>query len=249
MSKSFNLKKINNNFFTLFGEKTPAEIASLVGVGLSAVYSWKNGSKQVPWDKLALAKELSGKSWDWMLGADVASNQVEKQIETEGARLHLPPMADIPGPKGRRFTFAGDEIPTRGLAAADDSGGTRVPDTDDFGEPIHFPSGLIGIPVVGDSMSPVILSGQYVEVDIEREGFERDRGIYVVSVLEPDSVDDYPEPITGTFVKRCERHENLYYLESINGDYSPFSVHVDHCRIWPVLGVWFGGKGTPPEGF
>ena len=98
-------------------------------------------------------------------------------------------------------------------------------------------------------MSPVILSGQYVEVDIEREGFEQDRGIYVVSVMEPEPGDDFPEPITGTFVKRCEHHENLYYLASINGDYSPFSVHVDHCRLWPVLGVWFGGKGTPPEGF
>jgi hypothetical protein len=187
---------------------------------------------------------MTGKS-----ASEHTSKQVAKQKEDGTAQLRLPPVIEIPAPKGKRFTFSGEEIPTRGLAAADDSGGSRVPDTDDFGEPIRFPSGLRGVPVVGDSMSPVILPGQYVEIDIEREGFERDKGIYVVSVREPEPDDDYPEPIIGTLVKRCERHENLYYLESINGSYSPFSVHVGHCRIWPVLGVWFGGKGSPPEGF
>lgn len=152
----------------------------------------------------------------------------------------------IPFPAGARPAANLDRRPTRGLVAADDSGGSKAPDTDDFGDEYVFPSGLVLVPVIGDSMLPIVLPGQFVEIDTDREGFERDNGIYVVSVREPDDDDGYPEPIVGTFVKRCELHENLLYLKSAN-NYSPFSVHVDHCRIWPVLGVWFGDMGKPPE--
>lgn len=155
---------------------------------------------------------------------------------------------ELPFPAGARPAENLIERPVRGLAAADDSHGTRVPDTDELGEPYRFPESLVMVPVVGDSMSPIVQDGQYVSIDREREGFERDGGIYVVSVREPEPGDDYREDYTGTFVKLCAREENLYYLKSINA-FSPFSVHVDHCRLWPVLGVWYGGKGVRPEGF
>lgn len=138
--------------------------------------------------------------------------------------------------------------PVRGLAAADESSGTRVPDTDDFGDPINPPPGLLGVPVKGDSMSPVILNGQYVLIDQSREGFETDGGIVVAAIREPDADDDRSEPMTGTFVKRCYQGDGIYYFTSIN-EYSPFSAWIDHCRIWPVIGVWFAGKGKPPAGF
>ena len=89
MANSFNTKKINENFFTLFGSKSSADIAALVGVGVSAVYSWRKGAKQVPWDKLAMAKALSGKSWDWLLGeveGDVAVIPIETPVKTAKAK-------------------------------------------------------------------------------------------------------------------------------------------------------------------
>lgn len=250
MSKSFNIKRINKNFFTLFGGKSQTEIASLLGVGTSAVNSWARNVKQVPWNKLAYAKELSGKSWDWMLGGDdddlAGGNRDAKSVPPVTRDvIKFPPVMEIPSPKGQRIVAARGEMPVRGLAAADDSAGTRIPDTDESDDPIRFPDGLMGVPVIGDSMSPVILAGQYAIIDSEREGYEVADGIVVASIIEPEPGDDYDEPIVGTVVKRCERHENLYYFKSINS-YSPFSAHVAHCRVWPVLGVWFAGKGAPP---
>jgi Predicted transcriptional regulator len=136
--------------------------------------------------------------------------------------------------------------PVRGLAAADDSGGTRVPDTDDLDEPIIPPEGLTAIPVKGDSMSPVLLDGQYALIDAEREGFEVDGGIVVASIREPDYGDERSESMTGTFVKRCYKGDGIYYFTSIN-EYSPFDAWWDHCRIWPVIGIWFAGHGKPPK--
>lgn len=236
--------------------KSHSAMSKELGFPNSTVITWEKGTP-IPSDALLRLKEL-GCNIDWLLtgmgdmteaesdGALVS--QPEKQEESRPI-IQFSQTKDIPAPKGRRITRPKREMATRGLAAADDSGGSRVPDTDDFGDSLILPDGLIGVPVFGDSMSPVILSGQYAEIDIEREGFEEDDGIYVVSVLEPsDPDDDRTEPITGTFIKRVQREEDTYYLKSIN-TYSPFSVYTDHCRIWPVLGVWFAGKGKPPEGF
>lgn len=137
------------------------------------------------------------------------------------------------------------EWPVRGAAAADDSSGSRVPDTDEGGEAVPYPAGLTLVPVQGSSMSPLILPGQYVMVDREREGFEVEGGIVVASILDKDW--ERREKMPGTFVKRCFKGDGFYYFTSINSAFSPFSAWQDHCRIWPVLGVWFGGMGQPPE--
>lgn len=138
--------------------------------------------------------------------------------------------------------------PTRGRAAADDSHGSRVPDTDEFDDPIIPPEGLTCVPVQGDSMSPVILSGQFALIDAQREGFETNGGIVVASIRDAEANEpDRRELMTGTFVKRCYDGGNgLFYFTSIN-EYSPFSAWQHHCRIWPVIGVWFGEKGEVPE--
>ncbi len=141
----------------------------------------------------------------------------------------------------------GGEWPVRGRAAADESNGTRVPDTDDFDDSIQPPEGLTAVPVIGNSMSPLVLDGQYVLIDKEREGFETDGGIVVAAIREPEADDERAETMTGTFVKRCYDGGNgIYYFTSIN-EYSPFSAWHDHCRVWPVIGVWFAGKGRPPK--
>lgn len=159
--------------------------------------------------------------------------------------VKFPPLTDIPGPSGTRYSFSGDVLVTRGLAA----GGLKEVSEDDYGEPLKMPKGLLGVPVYGESMSPVILDKQLALIDLEREGFEKDDGIYVVSVMEPDARDERTEPVVGTFVKRVQHEEDTYYLKSVNDQYSPFPVYIDHCRLWPVIGVLFDDQGVPPEGF
>ncbi|MCD8352552.1 MAG: helix-turn-helix domain containing protein [Planctomycetaceae bacterium] len=89
MAKSFNRKQINDRFFSLFTKKKKGELAALLGVGSSAISEWSAGRKQVPWDKLAYAVELSGKSWDWILtGEDKGSaspgNSGEAAVDADG---------------------------------------------------------------------------------------------------------------------------------------------------------------------
>ena len=150
----------------------------------------------------------------------------------------------IPAPGAPSLNRTG-EWPVRGMAAADDSGGSRVPDSDEMDESVSSPLGLTLVPVQGDSMSPLVLPDQYVMIDREREGFEVNGGVVVASILDSDW--ERRERMPGTFVKRCFKGEGFYYFTSINSSYTPFSSWQDHCRIWPVLGVWFGGKGHPPE--
>ena len=258
-----------NSRKTIFGKKLDdirgnvilTEFCKYFDVQPSTYSKYLNGDNTPPMGKmwefvLRYAAEHNAQRLDlnWLMNdndrrpgpvfiGDVPSKQNDSvAIKTA---LKFPPMTDIPGPKGVQYSFAGNRILTRGLAA----GGMRAMNTDDFGEPRIMPNGLLGVPVYGDSMSPVILHGQLALIDAEREGFEKDDGIYVVSVLEPDPQDERTEPIVGTFVKRCQRDEDTYYLKSVNDVYSPFPVYIDHCRIWPVLGTWFDDKGSPPDGF
>ena len=152
---------------------------------------------------------------------------------------------NTPAAPGAPTQSRSGEWPVRGLAAADDSNGSRVPDTDELGEMVAYPPGLTLVPVQGDSMSPLILPGQYVMIDKDREGFESNGGVVVASIVDSDW--ERREKMPGTFVKRCFKGDGFYYFTSINSSYRPFSSWMDHCRIWPVLGVWFGGKGRPPE--
>lgn len=188
---------------------------------------------------LALLQK-SGYDHSYRFAYEVAKNALRDCSELD----FLYPLV-IPAPNATRLSSA-TEWPVRGRAAADESNGTRVPDTDESDDSISPPEGLTAVPVIGDSMSPVILDGQYALVDREREGFEVDGGIVVASICEPATDDERAETMTGTFVKRCYDGGNgLYYFASIN-EYSPFSAWRDHCRVWPVIGVWFAGKGKPP---
>ncbi len=135
--------------------------------------------------------------------------------------------------------------PVRGLAAADNSSDSRVPDTDIPGESVQSPPGMVLVPVQGTSMAPMVLSGQYVIIDRNREGFEKNGGVVVATILDPDW--ERREKMPGTFVKRCFAGDGFYYFTSIDSATPPFSAWREHCRIWPVLGIWLSenGRGNP----
>lgn len=119
----------------------------------------------------------------------------------------------------------------RGAAAADSSNGMRVPDHDEIGELEYPPEGLTHVPVVGDSMAPILYDGQRVLIDKDREGVEDDGGIVVVTTMTPEHTFE-------NYVKRCFRDGDSYILES-EADYPDIIIPAFNCRVWPVIGTWY----------
>lgn len=218
-SNPFTGNWLRNSLKLKFPYKKDLELAAMVGVSPQAFANWgrNDGVQRLPnAETLYLGYKALGMVNDYLPSAPGAPGQWR------------------PG-----------EWPVRGMAAADDSNGSRVPDTDEPGEAVEYPPGLVLVPVQGDSMSPLVLPGQFVMIDKEREGFEVNGGVVVASILDTDW--ERRERTPGTYIKRCFKGEGFFYFTSINSAYSPFSAWQDHCRIWPVLGVWFGGRGKPPE--
>lgn len=148
-------------------------------------------------------------------------------------------------PPGSPSFIRSGEWPVRGLASTDDPASTRTPGEEDSGEFVTAPPSMALVPVQGNSMAPIISSGQYVMIDRDREGFEANGGIVVASIVDSDW--ERREKMPGTFVKRCFRGDGFYYFTSVDSTYSPFSSWQDHCRIWPVLGIWLGKHAMMPE--
>lgn len=207
---------LRNSLKMKFSHKKDLELAAMIGISPQAFANWGRNDGVV---RLPNAETL-------YLGYK-ALGMINETAAPPGA-----PANGRPG-----------EWPVRGLAAADDSSGSRIPSADDIGDSLAVPAGLILVPVQGDSMSPIILPGQFVMIDKDREGFEANGGMVVASIMDNDW--ERREKMVGTFVKRCFKGDGFYYFTSVNSAYSPFSAWQDHCRIWPVLGVWYGGRGVP----
>ncbi|MCD7897476.1 MAG: helix-turn-helix domain-containing protein [Planctomycetaceae bacterium] len=235
---------------------TDTAIAEKIGVTKHLLGKWKKGISRPSYEALEKISEITGRSIDYFVTGYLINLHYEDNpltnesygitpIYTSGNALSGGRSGSVRKPqklhKGPR-----DAWPVRGLAAADDTAGTRVPLTDDFDEPVDPPDGMMLVPVTGSSMSPLILSGQFAIIDAEREGLEVSGGIVVASIVEPEPGDPRSESITGTVVKRCYDLGDKYNFVSIN-NYPPFTAFKDHCRVWPVIGVWFGGKGKAPK--
>ncbi len=210
---------LRNSLKMKFPHRKDLELAAMVGVSPQVFANWgrQNGVEKFP-------------------------NATTLYLGYKALGILTFPDSIAPGAPGNAKS---GEWPVRGIAAADDSNGSRVPNSDEQDDSIPCPPGLTLVPVQGDSMSPVVLPGQFAMIDRDREGFEQNGGLVVVSILDSDW--ERREKMVGTFVKRCFRGEGFYYFTSINSSYTPFSAWQDHCRIWPILGVWFGGKGKPPD--
>lgn len=210
---------LRNSLKMKFPHRKDFEIAAMIGVSPQAFANWgrNDGVRRMPnAETLYLGYKALG-----MIS------------EAEPPK----PGAPLPGRPG--------EWPVRGIAAADDSNGSKVPDSDEPGEAVVTPPGLTMVPVQGDSMSPLVLPGQYVMIDREREGFEVNGGVVVATILDTDW--ERRERMPGTFVKRCFKGDGFYYFTSTNSFHPPFSAWQGHCRLWPVLGVWFGDKANQAE--
>lgn len=268
--------KKENTRKSIFGNKLEAiaptnkiiRLSEYFGIGLTAVSKYLNGDSSPSMTKLqelvlnyAAANEMKRLDLNWLLNDNdrrpgpvfVGENTKDVHNSTVPNPLSLDHLADLQAPPGSRPMSTGNSFDkavewwednqpmwvVRGAAAADDSGGMRVPDSDDIVDPITPPTGITLVPVQGDSMEPVLLDGQYAIIDKERAGFEEDGGIVVAVVVEDETT-------YKTYIKRCRRRGEDYMLQSIN-NYPPIPVRADRCHIWPVIGVWFAGKGKIPK--
>ncbi len=51
----------------------------------------------------------------------------------------------------------------------------------------------------------------------------------------------------GVYCKRIVDMGTVWLFLSINSTGTPFTVAKANCRVWPVIGVYFAGKGKIPE--
>lgn len=231
-------------------------MAALLHVSQASLSEWANYKKQVPWDKLALAKELSGKSWDWILGATDADAGGEEVTLANPATI----AQDMPASNARLPKNIDDTTPARnyftpGAAAAYTATATIhggfSDDTEEMWDDITIPERTHFIQIIGDSMAPLVLDRQYVAVGPEYIPGDyktpQDREVVVVSVfIRYDEYGESDESHEGVYCKRIHNDGDKWHFTSINPTGESFTVHKANCRIRPVLGVWFAGQGRPP---
>lgn len=145
-------------------------------------------------------------------------------------------------------------LPVVGQAAAREFYGGRsgMFDENDQLDIQDIPDTTRLVKVFGDSMSPVILDGQYAMVGPQYLGrgsnVPGERDIVIVEVIPQDPDHEAADrEWEGVYCKRITEGEGIWYLHSINDTGDTFSVAKTNCRLWPVIGVWFAGKGKPPQ--
>lgn len=126
----------------------------------------------------------------------------------------------------------------------DDEGGFW--DEEEIPETTHL------VRVRGDSMYPMIMHGQYAMVGpqymFERGDVPGDRDIVIAEiVVQENDIGGVDSEWEGVHCKRIQDAGDLWLFTSINPSGASFTVAKDNCRLWRVIGVYFAGKGKPPE--
>ena len=83
--------------------------------------------------------------------------------------------------------------------------------------------------IQGDSMSPLVKSGEYLITKwIERKSYVKDGKDYVVVTKG-----------RGLFFKRIKKKDKEFQLESVNREHKPFRVNIDYevAQIWEPIGI------------
>lgn len=69
------------------------------------------------------------------------------------------------------------------------------------------------------------------------------------AIVVAELTEDQDRMAAGTYCKRYhDAGEASAILSSENAVYPSFLVNREHLRMWPVIGVYFGGRGKPPVG-
>ena len=148
--------------------------------------------------------------------------------------------------RARRFVVPGK-------AAAFEGGGALpglMSDNRAEQDEIEIPETTYFVKISGTSMSPLLLDGQYAMVGPEylHHSTPPERSLVIAQVAVNDAEQAGSDgEFEGVYCKRIVDGESCWWFRSINPAYRDFSIMKDACRLWPVLGVWFAGRGVPPE--
>lgn len=180
-------------------------------------------------------------------------------IEVFSSKAEIEPL--LPEPNALRRLGDSDTdhnvlyYPVAGLAAADETKGAKA---GVFNEDVSAPFGDIELPetthfvkILGDSMAPMFMDGQYAIVGSEYvlpHSHPQDREIVIASVtIKDEEQAGIDRRFEGIYCKRVVDADAVWLFESINHTGAPFTIAKSNCRLWPVIGVYFAGSGRPPE--
>lgn len=146
-------------------------------------------------------------------------------------------------------------FPAHGKAAAKDkSNGTYGGFSEDqyvVWDDITIPETTHFIQVSGDSMDPMVLDGQYVMVGPEHFGKNSQPKHKEIVIVQVSIVDEEQAGTDGdwegVYCKRIQDAGDFWLFTSINPTGESFTAEKENCRIWPVIGVYFAGRGRIPE--
>jgi transcriptional regulator with XRE-family HTH domain len=165
------------------------------------------------------------------------SNAIRRKGDQDAAHrvLHLKAVGDGTGlPKGSSL---------RGIF--NDNGSFW--DEEEIPETTHL------VRIRGDSMSPMIMHGQYAMVGpqymVDRSDVPGHRDIVIAEVTVQDNdIGGVDSNWEGVHCKRIQEWtKDVWLFTSINPAGETFTVAKNNCRLWRVIGVYFAGKGKPPE--
>lgn len=263
-----NKKDIAKRFFSLFCDISQKDLAIQFGVQQSVISEWKAGKRSIPWQTLMKFAEKEGIDLDWLvLGREKKvwtkplSSEEFDAINKRIPDFKLPEFTIVPNAQRSHepvpFTLDAKGLPVVGEAAADETQGSRAgffpPDADARYDELTIPETTSAVRIIGDSMSPVLLHGQYALVGPEYQGALGKPKDYEIVIADVNVQDDEQAGSDarweGVYCKRIIDAGDVWWFLSINHTGTPFSVAKTNCRVWPVIGVWFAGKGKPPEGF
>lgn len=181
---------------------------------------------------------------NWEAGASIRNDALAKLVGMGADVLYILTGSQRPPSEPLQTQLAVDGLPVVGSAAADDSGFERTEFFQEITETKELPGGLKLVRVQGDSMSPVVIDGQWVMIDAESERPPHG-GIVVAQIRERDGrlLDGYEYYCKRAFV---EGDRITFLSVNVNIGSPPFIASLRNCRLWPVIGVYFGGQGKAP---
>ena len=202
-----------------------------------------------------MAAEYSGEAQAYYAAEIVEQHHAERkaqsQIKTKNTQASAKTQKPFSSSDPINFVLEAKNIPVVGEAAADESQGQRAgffpSDSEAYYDEISLPESTAAVKIIGDSMSPVLLDGQLAIIGPEVYNPHN----YDIVVAKVEVVDESyagtDKHWEGVYCKRIVDGGDVWFFLSINSVGVPFTVAKSNCRLWPVIGVYFAGKGKPPE--
>lgn len=197
----------------------------------------------------------------WSCSGYLQKNELLDIDFTRFAKCFSEMIANYTGPIDNKRIITKTSVPLRlsgipviGSAAADNAAASRAElEPEAPGEEVQvIKEHYRLVKIVGNSMEPVILDGQYAMIGSEIRPGEEIKAKGWIGIIQVDcsGLEDSVCSGIGTFCKRVYPvGKNELLLTSINSsECAPFTVARRHVlHLWPVHGVFFMGRGMTPS--